>query len=153
MAIITSLANLHTYIGQELGASDWLVIGQERIDAFARATGDHQWIHVDAARAARETPFGTTIAHGFLTLSLVSHLLRQVVQITGVQMTLNYGMNRVRFVAPVPAGSRVRARVALADLQSIADGAQATWSVAIEREGGTKPCVVAEWIVRYYTDR
>ena len=147
---VVALAQLATLVGQEVGTSDWLVMTQERIDAFADATGDHQWIHVDADRARAETPFGTTIAHGFLTLSLLTALMRDAITVDGPRMTLNYGLNRVRFVSPVPAGSRIRARVALGRVDGIGDSVQATWSVTIERDGGEKPCVVAEWIVRYY---
>jgi acyl dehydratase len=147
---IASLAELRGRVGQEIGASDWLVLDQQRINAFAEATGDHQWIHVDAERASRETPFGSTIAHGFLTLSLMSGLMRNTVSIGGLRMTINYGLNRVRFVSPVPSGSRVRARVALAAVEDIKDATQATWNITVEREGGDKPSLVAEWLVRYY---
>ena len=145
-----SLTQLRGLVGQEVGTSDWLVVTQERIDAFADATGDRQWIHVDADRARAETPFGTTIAHGFLTLSLVTALMHDAVTVDGPRMALNYGLNRVRFVSPVPAGSRIRARVVLGGCDDVGDSIQATWNVTIEREGGEKPCVVAEWIVRYY---
>ena len=144
------LARLGDLTGREVGVSDWLVVAQDRIDAFADATGDRQWIHVDAERARTGTPFGATIAHGFLTLSLVSALVRDAVTVDGVRMALNYGLNRVRFVSPVPSGSRIRARVALAKIDDMADSIQAIWNVTIERDGGDKPAVVAEWIVRYY---
>ena len=147
---IVGLSDLAALVGQEVGVSGWLDITQARIDAFADATGDRQWIHVDVERARAETPFGTTIAHGFLTLSLVSALMRDAVTMDGPRMTLNYGLNRVRFVSPVPAGSRIRARVVLGRCDDVGDSVQATWNVTIEREGGEKPCVVAEWIVRYY---
>ena len=137
-------------VGHEVATSDWLVITQERIDAFANATDDHQWIHVDAARARTEAPFGKTIAHGFLTLSLLSPLMREAIKVEGLRMTLNYGLNRVRFVSPVPSGSRIRARIALGKVDDFGDSTQATWNITIEREGGEKPCVVAEWMVRYY---
>jgi acyl dehydratase len=150
--VIPDLARLRELAGQDVGASDWVVVDQDRITAFADATGDHQWIHVDAARAAAETPFGTTIAHGFLTLSLISALMRNAVSIAGLRMTINYGLNRVRFVSPVPAGCRIRARIALANTSEVADATQATWSVTVEREGAEKPCLVAEWLVRYYPD-
>jgi acyl dehydratase len=150
---VVGLAQLGGLIGQEVGTSDWFVVTQERINAFAQATGDHQWIHVDADRARAETPFGTTIAHGFLTLSLLSALMHDAITVDGPRMTLNYGLNRVRFVSPVPAGSRIRARVALARLEDGGDSAQATWNVTVEREGGQKPSLVAEWIVRYYDSR
>ena len=144
------LARLGDLAGREVGVSDWLVVAQDRIDAFADATGDRQWIHVDAERARTGTPFGATIAHGFLTLSLVSALVRDAVTVDGVRMALNYGLNRVRFVSPVPSGSRIRARVALAKIDDMVDSIQAIWNVTIERDGGDKPAVVAEWIVRYY---
>ena len=147
---VVGLAQLDELVGREVGTSGWFEVAQDRIDAFADATGDHQWIHVDVERARAETPFGTTIAHGFLTLSLVSALMRDAVTVDGPRMTLNYGLNRVRFVSPVPAGSRIRARVVLGRCDDVGDSVQATWNVTIEREGGEKPCVVAEWIVRYY---
>ena len=150
---VVDLADLGALVGREVGTSDWLAVTQDRINAFAEATGDRQWIHVDTERAAAETPFGTTIAHGFLTLSLLSSLIRDAVTVGGPRMTLNYGLNRVRFVSPVPAGSRVRARIALAGLEDKGDSTQATWSVTVEREGADKPAVVAEWIVRYYGPR
>jgi acyl dehydratase len=135
--------------GEEVGVSEWLEISQERIDRFADATDDHQWIHVDAARAAAESPFKTTVAHGFLTLSLVPSLLRATIRVPA-RMTLNYGSNRLRFVSPLPAGSRVRGRFTVTQVQDLPDALQVTWGVVVEREGGTKPCCVAEWIVRYY---
>ena len=147
---VVNLADLGGLVGQEIGTSDWIPIAQERINAFADVTGDHQWIHVDAARASVETPFGATIAHGFLTLSLLSALMRDAVTVDGQGMTLNYGLNRVRFVSPVPSGSRIRARIALARVDGMDDSVQATWSVTVEREGGDRPVLVAEWIVRYY---
>jgi acyl dehydratase len=146
------LAHLGDAAGLEVGVSDWLVVAQDRIDAFADATGDHQWIHVDPERARTGTPFGATIAHGFLTLSLVSALVRDAVTVEGARMALNYGLNRVRFVSPVPSGSRIRARVTLAKVDAMADSIQATWNVTIERDGGDRPAVFAEWIVRYYPD-
>ena len=147
---VVNLADLGGLVGKEIATSDWIPIAQERINAFADATGDHQWIHVDAGRASAETPFGTTIAHGFLTLSLLSALMRDAVTIDGPRMTLNYGLNRVRFVSPVPSGSRIRARITLASVDDLGQSTQATWSVIIEREGGDKPALVAEWIARYY---
>lgn len=147
---VLALAELRGLVGREVSISDWLLVTQERINAFADTTDDHQWIHVDVERATAETPFGTTIAHGFLTLSLLSGLMRNAVTIDGPRMTLNYGFNRVRFVSPVPSGSRIRARVVLGRLDDLADSTQVTWNVTVEREGGDKPCVVAEWIVRYY---
>jgi acyl dehydratase len=130
--------------------SEWVEVSQERINAFAEATEDHQWIHTDRERAARESPFKVTIAHGFLTLSLLSEMGRTAMKVGGVRMGVNYGLNRVRFVSAVPAGSRVRGRFTLSALKEIQGGAQAAWKVTVEREGGAKPCCVAEWLVRYY---
>jgi acyl dehydratase len=137
-------------IGQEIAVSDWLEVSQARINQFADATGDHQWIHVDGARAATESPFKTTIAHGFLTLSLMSPLIRESIQFTGLRMAINYGLNRVRFVSPVPSGARIRARIVAGAVDEISGGFQVTWHVTIERERNEKPCCVAEWLVRYY---
>ena len=147
--MVVDLAKLGELVGCEVATSDWLVVTQDRIDAFADATGDHQWIHVDAERARAGTPFGATIAHGFLTLSLLSAMMRDAVTVNGPRMTLNYGLNRVRFVSPVPSGSRVRARIALHQIEDKGDSIQATWSITVDREGGDKPAMVAEWIVRY----
>lgn len=152
MIAISDLARLRELVGREVGASDWIAVTQERINAFADATGDHQWIHVDQERAAVESPYGTTIAHGFLTLSLVSALMRNAISIGRLRMTINYGANRVRFVSAVPAGARIRARIVLAKLEDVKDGAQATWNVTVDREDSEKPCLVAEWLVRYYPD-
>ena len=150
---VVDVADLGGLVGRDVATSDWLVVTQERIDAFAALTGDHQWIHVDVQRASAETPFGTTIAHGFLTLSLISTLMHDAVTVDGPRMTLNYGLNRVRFVSPVPSGSRIRARIALGRTEDMGDSIQATSSVTVERDGGDKPAVVADWIVRYYGPR
>lgn len=147
---IESIAALAKYAGNEVGISDWLEVSQERIDQFAEASGDRQWIHIDRERAALESPFKTTIAHGFLTLSLLSALARLAISVGGVRMGINYGLNRVRFVSPVPAGARIRGRFTLAALEQIEGGVQLTWKVTVEREGSDKPCCVAEWLVRYY---
>jgi acyl dehydratase len=153
MIAIADLARLGELAGQEVGTSDWIEVTQERIDAFADATGDHQWIHVDRERAAAESPYRATIAHGFLTLSLVSALMRNAISIGGLRMTINYGANRIRFVSAVPAGARIRARIVLQSLSAVGRGAhQAVWHVTVEREGASKPCLVAEWLVRYYPD-
>ena len=136
--------------GEEIAVSDWLEVTQARINQFADATGDHQWIHVDPVRAAAELPSGTTIAHGFLTLSLLSTLIRESIRFTGLRMAINYGLNRVRFISPVPSGSRIRALITLQSVAPVTEGFQATWQVTIEREGGDKPACVADWIVRYY---
>jgi len=130
--------------------SDWLDVTQERIDQFANATEDRQWIHVDPERAARELPGKTTIAHGFLTLSLVSALARRAMSFSSVTMAINYGVNRVRFVSPVPAGVRVRGHFIPLAAKDVDGGVQVTWKVVVEREGSDKPCCVAEWLVRYH---
>jgi acyl dehydratase len=150
MTEIESVVKLGELVGREVALSEWLEVSQARIDGFAEVTEDRQWIHTDPERAARESPFKQTIAHGFLTLSLLSELARLAVSVKGVRMGLNYGLNRVRFVSPVPAGSRVRGRFTLSALEEIEGGAQATWKVTVEREGGDKPACVAEWLVRYY---
>jgi acyl dehydratase len=148
---IDDLHGLRVLIGQDPIVSDWITITQEHIDQFADATGDYQWIHLDAERAARESPFQTTVAHGFLTLSLLSQLLGKAVKFARVRMGVNYGLNRVRFTSPVPAGARVRGRFALLALEDIPDnGMQMTWGVTMEREGTEKPCLVAEWLTRRY---
>jgi acyl dehydratase len=148
--IEVDLTSLTHRVGIELAVSDWTELTQARIQQFADATGDHQWIHLDEARAAAESPFGTTIAHGFLTLSLAGVLLRRAMRIGGVRMAVNYGVNRVRFVAPVPAGSRIRGRFSALSVEPAPGATQVTWSIVIEREGAEKPCCVAEWVVRYY---
>jgi acyl dehydratase len=145
-----AVAHLKDRVGQEVAVGDWLEVTQDRITQFAEAIEDRQWIHVDAARARVESPFKTTIAHGFLTLSLVSTMLRNAVTITGVRMAMNYGFNRVRLTAPVSAGSRIRGRFTLAAVEATVDSLQATWAVAVERQGEDKPACVAEWLVRYY---
>jgi acyl dehydratase len=150
MTDIPDIAALRERLGHELAVSDWLEVTQQRIDQFAEATDDRQWIHVDPARAASESPFKRTIAHGFLTLSLVSALARQAMSLGGVRIAINYGVNRVRFVSPVPAGSRIRGRFTPAAVDAEGGGVQVTWSVTIEREHADKPCCVVEWIVRYY---
>jgi acyl dehydratase len=148
---IESIAGLRDCVGREVAVSDWLEVTQERIDRFAEATGDSQWIHVDPERAARESPFGGTVAHGFLTLSLLVEMAKQAVSVGGVRLVVNYGLDRVRFVAPVPSGARIRGRFSLAALEDVrGGGVQATWSVTVEREGADGPCCVAGWLVRYY---
>ena len=146
------IRTLRSRVGEEIVAGGWMEISQARIDQFAEATGDHQWIHVDPARAARESPFRTTIAHGFLTLSLVSTLMREAIHFNGLRMAINYGLNRVRFISPVPSGSRVRARFSVAAVEDLGGSIQVTWQIAIDREGGDKPSCAAEWIVRYYPE-
>ena len=146
--VIPGIARLKESIGKEVAVTDWLTVSQGRIDSFADATQDHQWIHVDRERAAKESPYGTTVAHGFLSLSLLPHLLEQAIEIQGTRLGINYGLNRLRFTGPVPAGSRVRARFRLAAVEDIDRGVQMTWNVTIEREGETKPVLVAEWLTR-----
>jgi acyl dehydratase len=148
--VLKNPQGLHEFVGKEIGVTDWYRVTQERIVQFAEATEDRQWIHVDAARAGRESPYGTTIAHGFLTLSLISHLAHEVMRLDGVRLAVNYGLNRVRFPAAVRAESRIRARVGLFALKELADCVEAIFSVAVEIEGAEKPGCVAEWIVRYY---
>src|SRR5262245_30784392 len=148
--ITVDVRTLRDKIGHEIAVSDWLEVTQARIDQFADATGDHQWIHVDAARAAAESPFKTTIAHGFLTLSLLGTLVRDAITFTGLRMAINYGLNRVRFVSPVPSGSCIRARLGVGSVEEVSGGLQVTWNVTVERDGGDKPACVAEWLVRYY---
>ena len=149
MKVFASPAELAQAAGQEIGASEWLVIGQDRIDRFAEATGDHQWIHVDEARA-KEGPFGSTIAHGFLTLSLLPALLAEVYRVEGVRMGINYGLNRVRFINPVRVGSSVRAVMTVAEVDQQADYIQVTAKAVVEIQGVEKPAAVAETVSRFY---
>ena len=144
------LADLQGMVGQELAVSDWMAIEQSRIDAFAQATGDHQWIHIDPVRAAAG-PFGATVAHGFLTLSLIPMLSETAWAIDDVRMGVNYGLNRVRFAAPVRVGSKLRGRFKLLSYEPLDGGAQLTVEVLIEIEGGSKPACVAESLSRRYT--
>ncbi|MBD3005198.1 MULTISPECIES: MaoC family dehydratase [Streptomyces] len=147
--IFTSPDELRSAVGEELGPSDWLEIDQKRIDLFADATGDHQWIHVDPEKAAAG-PFGTTIAHGYLTLSLLPSFTPQLLRVEGVRMGINYGVNKVRFPSPVPVGSRLRATGRIVEAAEVKDGLQMTLTVTVEREGGDKPVCVAESVVRFY---
>jgi acyl dehydratase len=149
--VVENLHSLAGFVGREIGTTEWFPVDQNRIQQFAKITEDRQWIHVDPERAQRDSPYGTTIAHGFLTLALLSHFLRQAIQIgSGVRMSVNYGLNRVRFPSPVPAGSSVRAHFTLLALKDIADGVETTFSVVIDCENSEKPCCVAEWVIRYY---
>ncbi|MFI1964657.1 MaoC family dehydratase [Streptomyces pathocidini] len=147
--VFSSLDELRSAVGEQLGHSDWLEIDQKRIDLFAEATGDHQWIHVDPEKAAAG-PFGTTIAHGYLTLSLLPVLVPQLMRVEGVRMGINYGSNKVRFPSPVPVGSRVRATGTIAEVTEAGGGVQLTTAVTVEREGGEKPVCVAETVSRFY---
>lgn len=151
---IQDIEKLREWVGQEVAVSDWFEVSQARIDQFAEATGDRQWIHIDTEWARRESPYGTTIAHGFLTLSLTSFLMSQAITFRQrPRMRINYGLNRVRFPAAVRSGARLRARLVLRALEDIAGGVQATWDVSMECEGAAKPCCVAEWLIRYYVMR
>jgi acyl dehydratase len=148
------IANFHAlkeFVGREIGVSEWLRVSQKRITRFAEATEDRQWIHLDRVRAEAESPYGTTIAHGFLTLSLISHFIKDVITMDGgVRFAVNYGLNRVRFPAPVKVDARIRARILLAAMTETGDSVDVTFSVTIESEGSPKPNCVAEWVVRYY---
>jgi acyl dehydratase len=148
-AITLRMDELERRVGEEVAVSPWYRITQEQIQKFADATEDHQWIHVDPARA-RTSPFGGTIAHGFLTLSLLPKLVDTAFRVADRKMGINYGLNKLRFPAPVPSGSNVRARFTLAKYEKLEGGAQLTWNVTVEREGGEKPCLVAEWLIRQY---
>ena len=150
MRVFESLAELKPLVGEEVAVSDWVTVTQQRIDQFAEATGDHQWIHVDPQRAARG-PFGTTIAHGYLTLSMLPLFADSAIGFRNVRMSVNYGLNRVRFMSPVPAGSELRARFRLLAVEHIAtDGVQVTTEVTVERKGSDRPVCVAESIARRY---
>lgn len=145
-----TLADLQRQVGQQVFLTDWVTMGQQRIDQFAQATEDHQWIHVDAERAARSSPFGGTIAHGFLTLSLLGKFYEDHLSLPFCEMGLNYGLNKVRFTQPVRVNSRVRGRFVLAKLEDISGGIQLTFNVTLEIEGVDKPACVAESVVRQY---
>ena len=150
--VINDLQSLKELVGREIGVSEWFCVTSERVERFAEATGDRQWIHLDRERASKESPYGGTIAHGFLTLSLISHLMKDVMEIrSGVRLAVNYGLNRVRFPSAVRADSRIRARVALLALKELPDSVEATYAVTMESEQSEKPCCVAEWIVRFYS--
>jgi acyl dehydratase len=149
MICIPTLTSLKERVGEELAVGEWLTVDQAMIDKFADATGDHQWIHIDRERAAKG-PFGTTIAHGYLTLSLLPKLAESALKVDDVRMGVNYGLNRVRFPAPVPSGSRIRARLKLLGFEPIDGGAQLVMEVTMERDGGDKPVCVAETVSRRY---
>ena len=150
MKIFQTLADLTALVGTEVTVSDWLTITQEQINLFAQATGDHQWIHVDVEKA-KAGPFGAPIAHGFLTLSLIPKFFESSLTVLETRMGVNYGLNKVRFTAPVPVGSRLRARLRLLKSEPIDNhGAQMTWEVSIEREGSAKPVCIAESLARHY---
>jgi acyl dehydratase len=149
MRIFSGVDELRAAVGSVVGVSDWVTLDQARIGLFADATEDHQWIHVDEERA-RQGPFGATIAHGFLTLSLLPMLIAQVYRIDGGRMGVNYGLDRVRFTAPVPVGSRVRGRVELLDVRDVTGGVQVATRVTVEIDGSERPALVAEWLTRQY---
>ncbi len=144
------IADAKARLGQEIGVSDWLLIDQQRVNDFARVTGDEQWIHVDVERAKRESPFGGPIAHGYLTVSLLAKFAGECIAVEGIKLAVNYGLNRVRFTSPVKVGSRVRASFVLAELEEIPGGAQIVWKATIDIEGGEKPACVAEMVTRWY---
>jgi acyl dehydratase len=146
---LSSIRDLEKRVGEEIAVSPWLKVTQERIDTFAKAIDDFQWIHVDRERA-RSSPFGGTIAHGFLTLSLLSHLAESTFSFSDRKMGVNYGLNRVRFTSPVPSGAKVRARFTLANYEKLEGGVQVTWNTTVEIENAAKPAMVAEWIGRHY---
>jgi acyl dehydratase len=148
--LIPSLAALPEWVGREVALSDWVLVDQARIDRFAEATGDHQWIHVDPARAAAESPYGGTIAHGYLTVALIATLMLDSLEVGGCRMVINYGINRLRFLTPVRSGDRVRARFTLAAVEPIKGGVQLLWTVSVEIEGQTKPACAAEVVYRLY---
>jgi acyl dehydratase len=150
MKTLQSLSELPALVGHEVAVSDWLTVTQEQVNLFAQATGDHQWIHVDAERA-KAGPFGAPIAHGFLTLSLLPKFFESSLEIRNSHMGVNYGLNKVRFTAPVPVGSRLRARMKLLSCEAIENqGVQMAWLVTVEREGSDKPVCIAESLTRRY---
>ncbi len=150
MTQIARLQDLAQRVGEQIAVSDWLTITQERVNLFAEATGDHQWIHVDPARAVRESPFGGPIAHGYLTLSLLAKFSQESIKVADARMAVNYGSNKVRFTSPVPVGRAVRARFTLAAYDEIAGGVQLTWNTVIDIEGSDKPACVVENLSRLY---
>lgn len=151
MRVFKDFAEFKAAIGTEVGVSDWIEITQDRIDKFAEATGDEQWIHVDVERAARESPGGTTIAHGLLSLSLIPTFIRSIIGVKGLKNTLNYGANRIRYLSPVPTGSRLRGRVTVMAAEDVRpDALRVIYTVSIEIEGGKRPACVAEVIGQHY---
>ena len=151
MRIIEGIEELKSLVGQEVAVSEWFRVTQERVNQFADVTEDHQWIHSDPERATAETPFGGTIAHGFLTLSLLSHLTSTSIQVKGdFKMAINYGLNKVRFVSPVPVGSAIQARLVLHAVEEVRGGYQLAWNITVTVENAARPSLVAEWLVRYY---
>ncbi len=145
-----AFADIKSLVGQELGASEWHTVTQKDINGFADVTHDHQWIHIDAERAKKESPYKTTIAHGYYTLSLVPHLMSQIWRVSGVKMGVNYGLNKLRFPSPVPVGSKVRAKGKLLSVEDVKGGVQVSVEVTMEVQGGEKPAAVIETLSRYY---
>ena len=148
--VVPGIAALRQHLASEVGVTGYVEVSQQRIDGFAELTDDHQWIHTDPERASRESPFGGTIAHGFLTLSFLSRFVEEVVRVEGARLIVNCGLHSVRFLKPVPAGARIRARVRLRECAEEQGFVQATWRVSIEREGDRLPVCIADWVVRYY---
>jgi len=149
MKAALKIRDLEARVGDEIAVSPWVDMPQERIDLFAKATEDFQWIHVDRERA-KQSEFGTTIAHGYLTLSMLPKLIESTFEFSDRKLGVNYGLNKVRFTSPVPAGAKIRGRFTLAKYEKLEGGVQTTWSVTVEREGGDKPAMVAETISRHY---
>ena len=151
LRIVENVEELNSLVGQEIGIGEWYEVSQRLIDGYAELIHDSQWIHVDPVRAQIESPYGTTVAHGFLTVSLLSYLHRELIEIRGdYTRSINYGFNRLRFPAAVPAGSRVRLRSSLQAVEEIECGLQCIWNITVEIEGQPKPALVAEWIARFY---
>jgi acyl dehydratase len=144
------MAEVKTLAGREIGITGYFRVSQERINLFAEAAEDRQWIHTDVERAKAESPFGSTVAHGFLTLSLIGHLTRELIDVSGAKLKVNYGLDRVRFTSPVPGGARIRARVRVDSVEELRNGVQVMLAVTVEREDSDKPCCFAQWLLRYY---
>lgn len=151
MSAIEGIDGLRALIGKEAGVSEWIPVTQDMIQTFADLTGDHQWIHLDIERARAESPFRTTIAHGFLTVSLLSQMMQQAVDVRGdFKMRINYGFNKLRFPTPVPAGSRVRAHISVNSVKDVDGGVEVVWGITVELENHAKPALAAEWVTRIY---
>ena len=149
--VVETPQSLRDLVGREITATEWFPATQDRIQQFAEVTEDRQWIHVESERAQRESPYGTTIAHGFFTLSLLSRFMRQSIEVrSGVRMSVNYGLNRVRFPSPVRVGSKIRARFTLRSVKDVPNALEAIFDARVEIQGSDKPCCVAEWVIRYY---
>jgi len=150
--VLETPRSLKEWVGRQIGVTEWFLVSQDRIQQFADATEDRQWIHLDRVRAQSESPYGTTIAHGFLTLALLSPLIKEAIEIkSSVRMSVNYGLNRVRFPSPVRADSKIRAHFTLQSLKDLSDAVEAVFDAKVEVQGSDKPCCVAEWVVRYYS--